>query len=129
MEAIIETQATGPLPLNSEPWKQNWNDTPTQTQETATKTVADPPATGSAPWERVWGSNSIPNAPRNVPMAPTSSKPVTGGDWDQINSKYAQGAAQRSQGQLDILQAELAKEKRPEFIASLKREISRVKGK
>lgn len=94
-----------------------------------TTSVEPPPKTSSAPWERMWGSNSIPDAPRSVPKAPASSKQPTSAEWQAINSQYAQNAPNRAAGQLEILQQELAKETRPEFVASLKREISRVKGK
>ena len=126
LEAIIETEATG---SNSEPWNMNWNDLKDKPLAVDTTSVAPTTPAHVDPWDRMWGSNSIPDAPRNVPKAPASSKQPTSAEWDQINSQYAQGASNRAAGQLEILQQELAKETRPEFVASLKREISRVKGK
>lgn len=127
MEAIIETQATGSLNQEvSEPWKKDWNDPVVDVTPPAnTNPQVVIPVSSESPWEKSWGSNSVPNAPRQVPVASKTSS----GEWDSINSKYAQGADKRSQSQLEILQQELATEKRPQFIASLKREISRVQGK
>lgn len=130
MEAIIEIEATGsqnPNPSNN-PWDRDWNDTPKDKplDTEATATVAPVVATSSGPWERMWGSTAIPNTPKTVPKAPTSSKQPQSAEWDQINTRYAQMTDTRNQNQLEILEQELAKETNPKFIASLKREISRV---
>lgn len=128
MEAIIETEATGSQNPNptSEPWNMSWNDTKEKALDVGATTSVAPVASSSSPWERMWGSNSIPDAPRSLPKAPTSSKQPTPDDWQQINAKYAQGASTRNQNQLAILEKELENQTDPKFIASIKREISRI---
>lgn len=76
------------------------------------------------PWEMDLGAARIPvKIPKATPPKQSNATPS---EWNQINQQYAAGQGQRNQDQLFTLQAELAKEKDPKNIASLKREISRL---
>lgn len=114
------------MPNEKMPWEMDLS-VPTNTVQSAPEqpTGASTAPAVQNPWDMDLGASRVPvRVPKAV--ATKSATAATPADWSQVNQQYAAGQSQRNQDQLFTLQAELAKEKNPQNIAALKREISRL---